>query len=355
MSTLIEQAIVDAKALRNAALKNAETSILEKYGKEVRVTMESLLESQESLDEDLEDEMKDEFDDEPLGFDSELSGEPGDDTELDVPFAAAEGEEMCACPDKDEEVPLEFSLEDLKAMSDELEGTPGMGEPESQEELFQEMVTLDDETMIPETDEDDTDSEEEARFEVDENLIRDLVEELVVDMKAEKSGWLGTPEPEIKHAEELELARLAATDAKEEMDDLKSAKEKLTLENESLVEDNEKLTETLYALKNKLEETILSNARLLYVNQTLNSTSLNERQKTKIVESIRKADSVEEAKVIFETLQSAAQTVSSRRAPKSLSEAISNKPSLTMPRTRNGLSEREDILKERFQRLAGIK
>ena len=31
MSSLLEQAIVDATALKEAALKNAETSILEKY------------------------------------------------------------------------------------------------------------------------------------------------------------------------------------------------------------------------------------------------------------------------------------------------------------------------------------
>ena len=42
------------------------------------------------------------------------------------------------------------------------------------------------------------------------------------------------------------------------------------------------------------------------MNQALNTASLNERQKSKVVESIRKADSVEEAKVIYETLQSAA-------------------------------------------------
>ena len=49
----------------------------------------------------------------------------------------------------------------------------------------------------------------------------------------------------------------------------------------------------------------LTNARLLYTNRVLNSTSLNERQKTRIVESISNADSVEEAKVIYQTLQSA--------------------------------------------------
>ena len=88
------------------------------------------------------------------------------------------------------------------------------------------------------------------------------------------------------------------------------------------------------------------------MNQALNSASLNERQKSKVVESIRKADSVEEAKVIYETLQSAAGE-SKDRKPKSLSEAI-RRPSTTLPRRRRVNSEREGLLKERFQKLAGI-
>ena len=36
MSSMLEQAIVDAQALREAALKNAEQSVVEKYAPEIR-------------------------------------------------------------------------------------------------------------------------------------------------------------------------------------------------------------------------------------------------------------------------------------------------------------------------------
>jgi len=85
----------------------------------------------------------------------------------------------------------------------------------------------------------------------------------------------------------------------------------------------------------------------------LNSASLNERQKSKIVDSIRKADTIEEAKVIYETLQSAVGP-SKKEGPKSLREAI-RRPSMTMPRRRSENSKHDDIVKRRFQRLAGIK
>ena len=43
MSSLLEQAIVDAKALKEAALKNAENLVIEKYSQEIKKTMDGLL------------------------------------------------------------------------------------------------------------------------------------------------------------------------------------------------------------------------------------------------------------------------------------------------------------------------
>ena len=47
MSNLLKEAIVDANALREAALKHAETKIVDKYSEEVRETLEALLEQDE--------------------------------------------------------------------------------------------------------------------------------------------------------------------------------------------------------------------------------------------------------------------------------------------------------------------
>jgi len=189
-------------------------------------------------------------------------------------------------------------------------------------------------------------------IELDEEMVREIVEELVVDIKPTKSGWAGTPEPIVRHQEEQELARLQGTEAKEDNDALVAAAEELAESKKAVETENEKLKQLIYDLKGKLDESILSNAKLLYTNQTLTSASLNERQKNRIVESIQDADSVEEAKVIFETLQSAAGP--SVRKPKSLSEVIS-RPSLQVSRRRNENKGRESVAKNRFQKLAGIK
>jgi len=247
---------------------------------------------------------------------------------------------------------MTFSFEDLKAMADELEGSEAMGEPEGQEELMGDlgMAPEEEEEELPLELQEEIDVEED--IDLDEDMIKELVEELVVDIRPVKTGHLATPEGVMRHAEELELARLASTEAQEEMTALRDARDRLTITNESLEKQNNKLSKALYVLKERLDEVNLSNAKLLYSNQALSSASLNERQKLKVVDSIQKADSVEEAKVIFETLQSA--VGSPKRELKSLSEVI-RRPSSTMPRRRNVNSDREGLLKERFQKLAGLK
>jgi hypothetical protein len=145
----------------------------------------------------------------------------------------------------------------------------------------------------------------------------------------------------------LEMRLAEAIGAKDAQ--IKDLKEKL----QTLAESSDKLKQTFMLVREQFEETNLSNAKLLYTNRTLKSTSLNERQKNRIAESIQSADTIEEAKVIFETLQS---TVggSQKSTPKSLNEAI-KRPSINVPRRRRENSQRESLVKDRFQALAGIK
>ena len=153
------------------------------------------------------------------------------------------------------------------------------------------------------------------------------------------------------HAHEIRLAQAASTENQEKVKAMKKAFDELMEQKDSLKKDKNRLKEAVVYLKNKLDEVNLQNAKLHYVNRTLNSASLNERQKDKIVESIQSSESIEEAKVIYETLQSAVGP--SKRQPKSLSEAI-ERPSLSVRRRKNSSDDRDTAAKQRFQLLAGI-
>ena len=168
-------------------------------------------------------------------------------------------------------------------------------------------------------------------------------------MQPVKSGWLATPDSEIDFAEELELARRQNTEYKEKI----QAMHKAAAELEESKKQVHKLKSIIFEMKNKAEELSVINAKLLYTNRVLSSVSLNERQKNSIAEAISKVGSVEEARVIYETLQSTVGTSRKSTGPKSLSEAVSRPSSLHARRKSSG--EQSSPLLERMQVLAGIK
>jgi len=349
MSSMLEQAIVDANALREAAMQNAENAIIEKYSTEVKEAVERLLEQPED----------------ELGLEDEA---PEPDALDQVPPAAGEEMELCPCPDDKSSVGLELNLNDLRQIEAELDaGSPeeldmdefGVETPPEEDEEDEEDEEGEEETGLSlqesiELDEEVIELEEEDALEeeLDESDISELVEELIMDLAGDDlTGWAGRPESDKAYAREIRLARAASTENQEKIEAMKKTLDKLMEQKSSLQKDNNQLKEAVVYLKNKLDVVNLQNAKLHYVNRTLNSVSLNERQKTKIVESIQSSETIEEAKVIYETLQSAVGP--SKKQPKSLSEAI-QRPSLSIRRKKNSSDDRDTAAKQRFQRLAGI-
>ena len=187
---------------------------------------------------------------------------------------------------------------------------------------------------------------------ITEENIEEIVESLVVDLMPTKSGWAGTPESVMQHNEELAAAMAESDKYKEERDELLKVGKTLQESVEKHQSVNTKLKEIVDALREKLDEVNLANAKLLYTNRVLRKSSLNERQKETIVEALSNAGSVNEAKVIFETLQSTVGT-SQKRSPQSLSEAVS-RPSTMLPR-RKVQNTDSNPFAERMRVLAGIK
>ena len=330
MSTLLEQAIVDAEALKEAALKNAEQAIVEKYSAEVKTVVTQLLE-QPMPEED------------PMGMDMGMDmEEEGEESSLvdDVPPAYGEGEEICACPDDGQD--LEFDLNDLRA------------EMEKDEMEADDMLSREDELGGIPTEEDDLAAPLEETVEIDDELLEEIAEALHVDIDPQKSGWAGTPASEMKEYENMLLAKERDSEVAEENEELRKTVEELQESNKSLKKNNKRYKEKLVQFKDRLNESNVSNAKLLYTNRVLSGTSLNERQKKNIVEAISRADSVEEAKVIYETLLSTVGNTT-KKTPKSLSEAANRNQGSSLILSRNGTEQQPvDTTSERWKRLAGI-
>ena len=385
MSSLLKDAIVDAKALRESALKNAETSVINKYSEEVKATLDKLLEQDELGD--TEAQTSEEIaEDVPLAATDDLSEQEGNipndipETGQEVPVnidldalqeavAALEAELSEQEGELDEDVSEEINEDEEIELSEdeEIELNEEQfaeilslleGEPELNEEGVEVGASAGEQSAAEteaEADEDkDLKMEEELDEEIDEqSLVDAIMEKLTVDMGAELAGWAGRSSDSMKLEMEKEMAHRRSTDVEEDMEELKKAQEDVVFENKQLKSELSQYKGALEELQENLSDVNLSNARLLYTNRVLRNTSLNERQKEKIVEAISNAGSVTEARTIFDTLQSTVEA-KPKRSPQSLSEAIKNKRSSVIRATRQE-SAPSDPLQERMKRLAGIK
>ena len=321
MSSLLKEAIIDAKALREAALKNAEIAVINKYSNEVRKTLNTLLEQEPDSLADL-----------GLGGD-----EPEMDTD-DTETTSVSSDQ--SFNDDIDEVPYAALQEHVARLN------------ESKEEIVEVIEEDEEETIVMK--EDEIEVEESVEESVDLDSLTDaIVEKLTVDMGADLAGWAGRSSDDMKYQMEKEMAHRRTTEVEEELEVLKKAQEELVFENKSLTTQISKYKNAIGELKESINDINLSNARLLYTNRVLRNTSLNERQKEQIVEAISKSDSVNEARTIFNTLQSTVQSAP-KRGPQSLSEAI-NRPSSLIRATRKESKEPNDVFAERMKKLAGIK
>jgi len=369
MSTMLEQAIIDAEALRETALKNAEAQVIEKYSNEIKEAVENLLEQEE--DDPLAGLGDDTPADEP---EAGIEGNMEKDAEalLDKsPAAAHEGENLCPCPDEKDVVTVDLDdlANKLSSKDDELEPhevaagqiTDVDSPQDDAEELNYRLRSLEDKLgqLVGDIGQANVyqEGQEDDSFEFD---LEGLVEKMVVDIDPTTlTGWAGRPESDIKRTEAEIAATLSDDDEKEEKEalakavkELEGVNERLEKENEKLIERNERLEDISIQLRDRLVESNMVNARLLYTNKVLGSNSLNGRQKVKIVEAISKAESVEEAKTIYETLQSAVGASKNRR-PESLSEAVNRKSSTILPRARRKEKSNSPVT-NRWKALAGI-
>ena len=376
---MLEKAIVDATALKEAAVRNAENIILEKYSNQIKEAVGSLLEQEDPMAAGDPAAAAPE----PPGAAPVAEGEEEEDSPVmeHIPLAVT-SEDL----DEEIEIPLENLMNEIKRMSEtiRLDGAY-IDDPEIQENPLLEVFEQDLEEVLLQGEIGDPEDAMEQLYEEDEVVLDEeelgsaleeavaeaLDEHLIVDIEPRKSGWAGTPESAIRLAEEELLALEMDSERREHNEAIRKAVQKVTKVNENLTKQNTQFRTALneskkqmtnfqravIILKEKLDEVNLRNAKLLYQNKALDSASLNERQKRKLVEAVSSAESVEEAKVIFETLESTVGSTSRKKQPKSLREAVEKSSSMILSsggRREPNKRQKENPTYNRWKSLAGL-
>ena len=298
---LFKEAIADAKQVREAALANAKVALEEALTPRLQSMLSTKLQEMEygNIEDEVEDVM-----------------EVEDDLEEDF---------------------------DLSAILAELDA----------EEAGEEEVKVGEEEEAGE-EEEESGEEEEEEIEVSDMSVEDL-KDLIKDIIAQEMGGDEVIDDE-SDIEDEEIDLGIEDEIMEESEEINL--EELLAELESLDEENgdssdlKEAIQTINTLRSELQEVNLLNAKLLYVNKIFKAKNLTESQKVKVIASFDKATTPNEAKLVFESLES---TLTSILSP--VKSQI--KESLGFASKAAGVAPKKQIVEvnenvSRMQQLAGI-
>ena len=396
---ILKEAIADAKAVREVALANAKAALEEAFTPKLQNMLSAKL--SEELDEDGnlaemnygEDDMDEDIVDEE--YESEDTMEENLDEEIDLEEILNEleleevddskentvdevkDEDLDEAKDKDEETMDEAKDEDL----DETKKDEEKEDLDEQRPIYKAEYANDSSYRadhVNEGDEFDLDTLLEEINNLDEkeetevNETEELAEESFGDTNevvgtalAGMAGMIAAAGGMAKLRDmfsdpEMQAKYPTAAKVLDTLEDVGGAAgQAMRREQEEMATELEETQKALETVRGELNEVNLLNSKLLYVNRIFKANTLDEVQKLRVVESLDKAESANEAKLIYETIKDTFNISKSiKRTPKktikeSLGMASKAAGTSTAPK-KEVISESKDMV-ARFQKLANIK
>ena len=395
---ILKEAIADAKAVREVALANAKAALEEAFTPKLQSMLSAKL--SEDLDEDKDAEDLDEmaYGEDPEDMEETYMDEAEDDMEenldeeIDLEEILNELELEEVDDSKDKKVD-EVKDKDEKDSMEEAKDDEDMKEDLDEARPVYKAEYANDPTYkadhVNEDSEFDLDSLLEEINNLDEKKEEDEVNEIGVTKQDITKGMKDAGMEEAEDTNEVVGAGLAgmagliaaaggmaklsmaAEDPEFKNKYPKVAKMLSTLqdmgsaagsamrrEHEEVAEELNETKKALETIKNELNEVNLLNSKLLYVNRIFKANTLDEAQKLRVVESLDKAGSTKEAKLIYETIKDTFNiSQNTKRNPKrkSIKEGLgmASKAAGTSTAPKEVISESTDMV-ARFQKLANI-
>ena len=329
---ILKEAIADAKAVREVALANAKAALEEAFTPKLQNMLSA------KLSEDLDEGEYYEDGDEDIDL-SELDMSDEDETDLELGEEVMDNKE----DSMDEEIDLEEILNELEeaegddSEEEEIEEIHRVGQPNYSGDCVHDVLNRasDINDNLAESEEFDLDSLLKEINDLDENDDDD--EEIV----------------EIEDDEKEKVEEVRGCGCNEEKNMIHNLRKQI------------RESKNAYnTVKSELNEVNLLNSKLLYVNRIFKANNLDNEQKLSVVETLDKAGSTKEAKLIYETIRNTF-TISKDKK----SKPVRKKPIReNLTRKRKGMASkaiktsapRKPILKEsnnmvaRMQKLANI-
>ena len=361
----LKEAIADAKAVKETAIANAKAALEESFTPHLKTVLSAKLEEMEKEDMDEGyDEMDEAKDSEKMEEKKEYmtakEKREGDDRKSDNK-AETETEKMRKIKEEDDSnldevlAELKDELDENKRTDAEEEGyKDGIEDAKDDMEKKIKKIDLEEDERTDAEEEGYLDGMEDEKADMDDEEIdledmtdddlKKFIEDVISDMVAAgelEAGEEFEVEDEVeveddvdveiseeeKVDEDVTIDEDARTDAEEKgyKDGIKDAKAdaKKEIDDIKLEEKEDELKEayaTVETLRNELNEINLLNAKLLYTNKIFKSKNLTENNKVKVLTSFDKAETVKEAKLIYETLKDG---LTEKKVKKTVNESIS--------------------------------
>ena len=370
---LLKEAIADADAIKKLAVENAKASLNQAFDSKIKSMLAARLQEEAEEESDNKkklhsEEMEENSDalneDSTKNDDDEQNANEGPMDEIDINKILAEMEdddenddENDDKDDDDEEPKMKEYKEKGRHGDHEMEEGSGYYEakddneedenydymeesgkkgsdPENEKEKEDEDVNL--EELLRELDEQSGDKDEEDEDDEDN-------EESSKHMKKESNRSHG--------GDEFRYSKRAKHDDDDEKSPVKESQWREKAEAyRSELNETRKLAATL---TKKVNETNLINAKLLYLNKILNKHNLNESQKVRVISAFDRANSVKEAKIVFESLNEAF-VVKTQKTKTNLKESLGFASKAAGNSTKRDIITEADDQVARWQKLAGI-
>jgi len=372
MDKLLQEAIADAKAVRETALANAKIALEEAFtphlksmlSKKLQAEMEGEDEEKEApaegyADED-DEEVNEEADSSEIGAadNKEPAGDAGDTSGIGQGPESEGSDEEGGNEDEN----LEKAPDQALGENEE----PGMEDEEMEEAPDQPMK--EEEGMEDEDEEIEEGEHMEDEDEDLEEVLRQLEAEMGMEdedeegMEAEyhhgEGEHMEDEDEEMKEEEgmededdEIDLDEIikALTEEEGMEDEDEDIKEEEGMEDEEASE-LEEYKQTVQYLKDKLSEVNLLNAKLLYTNKLFRSRNVSEAQKMKVIEQFDRAANVREVKLVYSTF---AESIKRKAVNESRRVSKASKPVASTKSKKPIIGENTDF-KSRMKKLANI-
>jgi hypothetical protein len=299
MSKLLKEALADAKAVRSTAYANAKAAIAESF----QPSLQRMISARLSEEEDDEMEAEEPTDTGFGSFEDELGG----------------AEEMEVEEPSDDEMEMEQLMRELD------------GEEDDEMAMEGDDMDFEDDDMAMEGDE----YEDEMSMESEEPTDDEIYEMIMREMEGEDE-------------EMVESTDGGAYDESVPTRSVNSEVRRLRSENANLKKQKNEALMVVTKLKKTINEVNLLNAKLLYNTKITRQFDLTKPQLTSILESLDRATSIRETKLVYTTV---CQTINKNRKKTNIKEGFASKAAPTVKKTVNESVQ----MVSRWQELANIK